>query len=100
MVRGWTAYRAARVHDSVRCIEAPLATKELANLDCLRSFAVLAVLIDHLEMMLASVHGRASAEFFVKLGHLGVLAFFVHTSLVLMFSLERLQPEGGRLATR
>ena len=32
-----------------------MGSKELANLDCLRSFAVLAVLIDHLEMILASV---------------------------------------------
>jgi peptidoglycan/LPS O-acetylase OafA/YrhL len=100
MVRGRSAYCATGVHDSVTSMEEPLASKELANLDCLRSFAVLAVLIDHLEMLLASAHGRASSEFFVKLGQLGVLAFFVHTSLVLMFSLQRLQPEGGRLAPR
>ena len=71
-----------------------MRSKELANLDCLRAFAVIAVLIDHLAMMLASGHGTPASEFLVKLGHLGVLAFFVHTSLVLMFSMERLPAQG------
>ena len=51
------------------------------NLDVLRAAAVLAVLGSHL---LLSQHTDAS-----WLGRAGVLAFFVHTSLVLMSSIER-----------
>ena len=63
---------------------------ELANLDCLRAFAVLSVVLDHIGSMLASIRGAQPAPWGVVVGHVGVLAFFVHTSLVLMFSLERL----------
>jgi peptidoglycan/LPS O-acetylase OafA/YrhL len=56
------------------------------NLDFLRSVAVLLVLFDHLFM----AAGLADRYPFVwSMGHLGVLMFFVHTSLVLMLSLER-----------
>lgn len=61
------------------------ATKDSANLDVLRSIAVLCVFVSHL-VHFAS--GRVT-EFDWHLGQLGVLMFFVHTSLVLMFSLER-----------
>ena len=54
------------------------------NLDVLRSTAVLAVLSQHLAYSL----GHRSLAF-GRLGHAGVLMFFVHTSLVLMASLER-----------
>lgn len=54
------------------------------NLDVLRSIAVLAVLAQHLAASL----GHRSVSF-ARLGHAGVLMFFVHTSLVLMASLER-----------
>src|SRR4029077_14847648 len=58
------------------------------NLDVLRAVAVLSVLTDHLlttwDLFPQSVRWG--------LGRMGVLLFFVHTSLVLMSSLER---EGG-----
>lgn len=54
------------------------------NLDLLRSIAVLAVLVDHT----VGFDGRG-LPFSQWLGHAGVLAFFVHTSLVLMSSMER-----------
>jgi len=57
------------------------------NLDILRAIAVLAVLVDH-----ALVTLGYAPPFVVWLGQAGVLAFFVHTSLVLMASLER---DGG-----
>jgi peptidoglycan/LPS O-acetylase OafA/YrhL len=55
------------------------------NLDVLRAFAVLAVLVAHT----ARAHG-INASIVWSFAHLGVLAFFVHTSLVLMGSMERL----------
>lgn len=71
----------------------------------LRSIAVVTVIIDHLIPTLV-YHGvhvpvtlRALTEY---IGQAGVLAFFVHTSLVLMSSLERMQGSStlGRLAAR
>ena len=57
------------------------------NLDVLRSVAVLCVLADHLGLAL---HPLAVPRMvFTQIGHAGVLLFFVHTSLVLMASLER-----------
>lgn len=60
------------------------------NLDFLRALAVLMVYFFHLFI---------TTEFRLPdyLGHLGVLLFFVHTSLVLMFSLERIEATGRRL---
>lgn len=62
------------------------------NLDILRAVAVLTVVVDHLVPTLA-FRGFEIPQLVSKLtlhiGHAGVLAFFVHTSLVLMYSLER-----------
>jgi peptidoglycan/LPS O-acetylase OafA/YrhL len=70
--------------------------KESPNLDLLRSVAVLAVLADHV----AATHGIAQKHVFLfALGYWGVLVFFVHTSFVLMMSLERLRLDGWRLYT-
>jgi len=56
------------------------------NLDLLRATAVMSVLVSHL----AYVSGlRDRMPWFLQLGRIGVAAFFVHTSLVLMGSLER-----------
>ncbi|HTD60370.1 MAG TPA: acyltransferase [Gemmatimonadaceae bacterium] len=57
------------------------------NLDVLRAFAVSSVLADHLYM---SMSGGRFMWLAYWLGQAGVLAFFVHTSLVLMSSIERL----------
>ena len=54
------------------------------NLDMLRAIAVLLVLTDH---TIESLHSHAMPVLW--LGQAGVQAFFVHTSLVLMSSLER-----------
>src|SRR5215469_11352971 len=70
--------------------------EEYANLDLLRALAVLAVFSGHLVL-----HTGLRNHGLVKLAHLGVVAFFVHTSLVLMFSLERLVADSERtLAAR
>jgi peptidoglycan/LPS O-acetylase OafA/YrhL len=66
------------------------------NLDLLRSLAVLAVMLDHLIPTLLRCGVPVSATLAALTAHVGqagVLAFFVHTSLVLMFSLERLAAE-------
>src|SRR5512146_1173960 len=66
------------------------ASRELANLDLLRTVAVALVFFSHLFMTL-------KIRFMGELGHLGVLLFFVHTSFVLMMSMERLGLRGPRL---
>jgi peptidoglycan/LPS O-acetylase OafA/YrhL len=62
--------------------------RDSANLDLFRSFAVLLVFSDHL---FATIYKS------LDVGRLGVLFFFVHTSLVLMFSMERLNLSGASL---
>ncbi len=61
------------------------------NLDCLRAFAVMLVLAYHLVETAFHLRGFASAA------HFGVLIFFVHTSLVLMLSMERAGERGWRM---
>ena len=68
-------------------------TGQSANLDLLRSFAVLAVLSAHLCDAL-----RIDAFYYV--GQTGVLLFFVHTSLVLLSSLRRLHADGSGQVVR
>lgn len=64
--------------------------KDSANLDVLRASAALFVLFAHL---LQFVGIEYVAGMSVRwLGTMGVFFFFVHTSLVLMMSLERSQP--------
>ena len=68
-----------------------------SNLDILRSVAVLAVFLTHLLQCMAGCKLGQHFAFGVEtysLGQVGVLIFFVHTSLVLMQSLERI---GGKL---
>jgi peptidoglycan/LPS O-acetylase OafA/YrhL len=67
----------------------PLAprTKFSVNLDLLRAIAVSSVFFSHLS---GSVHDRS----FGSLGRFGVIIFFVHTSFVLMASLDRLNQTG------
>jgi hypothetical protein len=59
----------------------------------LRAVAVLCVLTAHLLHFCTGVH----TTFQRHLGQLGVIVFFVHTSLVLMFSLERSKLQGQAL---
>lgn len=58
------------------------------NLDFLRATAVLSVYLAHLDALL---HGPTLGS----LGRFGVIIFFVHTSFVLMASLQRLQGEAA-----
>jgi peptidoglycan/LPS O-acetylase OafA/YrhL len=58
-----------------------------SNLDFLRAFAVLIVLTQHLCRRLHVEHIAWAPT--TSLGLFGVLLFFVHTSLVLMYSMER-----------
>src|ERR1041384_8135671 len=63
-----------------------------ANLDILRSVAVLAVFVCHFLQVLAGAKYCDYYAFGVDtyaLGRIGVLIFFVHTSFVLMQSMER-----------
>lgn len=64
-----------------------------ANLDFLRAVAVLCVFFAHLYETLVERHTPTSHHF----GQLGVIMFFVHTSLVLMMSLERSEFKGRAL---
>ncbi len=66
---------------------------ESRNLDFLRSVAVLLVLVDHF-FMAAGLAERFPLVY--DMGRLGVLMFFVHTSLVLMLSLERSEERNTR----
>jgi len=69
--------------------------KDSANLDFLRATAVLAVLFAHL--LCTSGLRELGPLQMVDLGRMGVLIFFVHTSLVLMMSMERLRVDPRRL---
>jgi peptidoglycan/LPS O-acetylase OafA/YrhL len=77
------------------------APRESANLDFLRSVAVLFVTGFHLLFLFEQRHSPfvKHLSFFHSIGNWGVLIFFVHTSFVLMFSLERQHFRlGGRSA--
>lgn len=64
--------------------------KPASNLDLLRSIAVLLVVVEHI---LLAMHLRWIGAWDISwLGVVGVFMFFVHTSLVLMWSLDR-KPE-------
>jgi peptidoglycan/LPS O-acetylase OafA/YrhL len=60
--------------------------KESPNLDLLRTVAVCLVVVSHVPHFL---HEANFAFNFLSLGRLGVVLFFVHTTLVLFMSLER-----------
>ena len=70
-----------------------------SNLDILRSTAVLLVLVDHVMEVWAVKHHVPyfQLDFRRGLGRLGVLLFFVHTTLVLNFSLERIESRRWRM---
>jgi peptidoglycan/LPS O-acetylase OafA/YrhL len=62
--------------------------KQSPNLDLLRAVAVLCVFVDHLWVASSTWPHPGS------LGRFGVVIFFVHTSFVLMCSLQRLEGSG------
>jgi peptidoglycan/LPS O-acetylase OafA/YrhL len=72
---------------------------ERSNLDLLRAIAVLLVLLNHvLDLLVGPGRGQAVMAGEARaLGRAGVLMFFVHTSLVLMQSLERTKLSGKLL---
>lgn len=59
--------------------------KNFKNLDFIRSIAVLLVLFSHLPFLQYPFYYHPQA-----MGIMGVYIFFVHTSFVLMLSLERM----------
>jgi len=73
---------------------APLSSfrSDSANLDIIRAVAVLCVLFAHLHQILI---GYSTLVW--HFAQIGVLIFFVHTSMVLMLSLERTKLEGKAL---
>lgn len=68
------------------------------NLDFLRSYAVLVVLAAHLIQSFNNNRVEFGPFDHAHFGRWGVLVFFVHTSLVLMQSLERTPASGASLA--
>jgi len=73
-----------------------LPAKLSANLDFLRALAVLLVLAQHI---LYRFHfGPRFGIHIPPIGTFGVLLFFVHTCLVLMYSMQRSHLEGAALA--
>lgn len=71
-----------------------LATTDLSVLDFLRAVAVLLVLGAH---FMEATRTESLWWFEERVGWMGVMLFFVHTSLVLMFSLERTPARGTAL---
>ncbi len=70
--------------------------RDSPNLDILRSLAVTGVLLNHLAQVTPG--GQDGGAFALNgIGRVGVLIFFVHTALVLMGSLARLEAKGGGL---
>jgi peptidoglycan/LPS O-acetylase OafA/YrhL len=65
-------------------------TVEWRNLDLLRAVAVLCVLMAHVRTMIFGYQEEHPIELLSKIG---VYLFFVHTSCVLMLSLDRMPPE-------
>ena len=86
-----------RVDASSLPVADPRTPVELPNLDLLRACAVLAVVIDHVLTMIATRLDLAVTPFVWHVGRVGVLTFFVHTSLVLMQSMARTPLSGSRL---
>ena len=80
------------------------ASAESRNLDLLRAVAVASVFAAHLIQTLMSVAGKTIGDNSIPdvllgvLGYAGVLLFFVHTSLVLLLSMERMN--GGNITVR
>lgn len=69
--------------------------KNSANLDILRALAVLLVLVAHsLDTLMVQLPYLQISTISGNMGRLGVLLFFVHTALVLNYSMERTRLAG------
>jgi len=89
--RADVAAAVSRLASPLRSVaSSPHDSHDLANLDFLRTVAVSIVFLDHLAETM-KIRGLGD------IGHLGVLIFFVHTSLVLMLSMGRFRLSGFRL---
>jgi peptidoglycan/LPS O-acetylase OafA/YrhL len=71
------------------------AFHESVNLDFLRSVAVLLVFFSHYFELRGG--SESHSVYFWRMGGVGVLFFFVHTCLVLMWSLERTNQTGAKI---
>jgi peptidoglycan/LPS O-acetylase OafA/YrhL len=78
--------------------DGPPPSADSVNLDLLRSTAALFVVLFHVLLFFGVLNRLPQLH---SIGHWGVLMFFVHTSLVLMLSLERqrYRSHGGSLFT-
>jgi peptidoglycan/LPS O-acetylase OafA/YrhL len=70
------------------------AARDLPNLDFMRALAVMLVVADHILETVGAYVGQAYSPLDWYLGRMGVLMFFVHTSLVLMLSMDRSRAGG------
>ncbi len=75
------------VPDSPRLLAVSSFRSNSSNLDIIRAVAVMSVFFAHLRGLLMREESLTAWHF----AQMGVLTFFVHTSMVLMFSLERTQ---------
>jgi peptidoglycan/LPS O-acetylase OafA/YrhL len=66
-------------------------------LDSLRAVAVTLVLVDHVVETIGAASSPISIRIAWQLGRLGVILFFVHTTYVLMMSMERRRLAGAAL---
>jgi len=73
------------------------STASASNLDILRSIAVLSVFGSHLGYAVGKLKQLPFGMDIGPFGRAGVLIFFVHTSLVLMMSMERMRVTGWPL---
>jgi peptidoglycan/LPS O-acetylase OafA/YrhL len=90
--------RAGSTHSEAVSLAREPRLEFAANLDILRSIAVGLVLLDHILEMVSAKHPTLVFHpYDWCAGRLGVLLFFVHTSLVLNFSLARLGTGGWAL---
>jgi peptidoglycan/LPS O-acetylase OafA/YrhL len=83
---------AATVHGNEKYVSTAKICAESRNLDFLRSYAVILVVGFHLAKFF---NWRFEKMRLTDFGLLGVMLFFVHTTLVLMLSLERQSARGN-----
>lgn len=85
-----------RALDQRLCVAGPSAENGIPRtmqnssvLDSLRAVAVILVLLDHLVETIGAASSPISIRIAWQLGRLGIILFFVHTTYVLMMSMQR-----------